>query len=553
VAPPVSFRPAVPTAAAPHEPGPLALAAPALQPLAVLRDVSAILKHSLCAGSLLEQSLQLLRELTGVNRAAIFLHQPSLDAARSPGHAGRLTCACALGLAPALQEHLQLSLDSGIGAHLRRYGRILQRHSPEAQADAEIAKEFELLGAQVAVPVAGREALLGVALFDERLTGGPLSNAELGLIFHLLEEIGLAVKNIWLHDQLAANHETLGNVLKQLQSACVVVGRDLAIRHANRAALRAFGRGGRDGLEFADLPPVLASRIHQVGQTGAGIDTFDFEPAGKPETVYRVTVVPLPHQGDPALDAVLLVAEDQSVPRQLQKLQLEGARLRLLKAAGDRLAHEIGNALVPLATHQQLLPHKFKDADFRASLENALSDGVTRINRLVSQMRFIARDAVVEPRAVKLSNLVNEAYEEARKHCAVKSANLKYDAEEQLTVPGDPTALRLALTETIINALQANPDDAKVSVRFSAESVGVGHRWARIEVEDNGPGFTVESARRAVEPFYTTRTVGLGLGLTVSQRIIDAHHGKLEINPSRDGGHGLIRISLPANPEVSAN
>ena len=548
-APVAPAAPPTPPATARIETAPAPPPPTSVQPLAVLRDFSGILKHSLSAEPLLNQFLLLLRELTGVNRAAIFLRQASAGAGADPQHASRLHCACALGLPASLGEHIGLSTDSGIGAFLKRHGRILQRQSGDAQTDAEIAKEFELLGGQVAVPMLDRESLLGVAIFDERLTGGPLTNAELNLIFHLLEEIGLAIKNIRLHEQLAASHQTLGNVLRQINAACIVIGGDLSIRHANKAALRAFARPGQGGreMDFADLPPALASKVRQVTQTGSGIETFDYEPADQPQTTHRVTIVPLERNQSGAVDSVLLIAEDQSLARQMQRLQLDSARLRLLKAAADRLAHEINNALLAPATYLQLLPKS------RAALDEALNESVRRIGRLGNQMRYIARDGVVEPKAVPLAELVKQAYEEARKYFPVKSSELNCEADKRLTVPGDADALRLALSETILNALQANPDDAKVNVRLGTDSNGGAQRWARIEVEDNGTGFTADAAKHAVEPFFTTRTVGLGLGLTVSQRIIETHHGKLEIKPSQPGEHGIVRISLPAEPVVSAN
>ncbi len=102
-----------------------------------------------------------------------------------------------------------------------------------------------MLGAQVAVPILDRETVLGVAVFDGRITGEPLVNSELELIFRLLEQLGLAIKNIWLHDQLAGNHEMMADILRELSSACVVVSRDLTILHANKTARRYFGRAER--------------------------------------------------------------------------------------------------------------------------------------------------------------------------------------------------------------------------------------------------------------------------------------------------------------------
>ena len=67
----------------------------------------------------------------------------------------------------------------------------------------------------------------------------------------------------------------------------------------------------------------------------------------------------------------------------------------------------------------------------------------------------------------------------------------------------------------------------------------------QIEVQDNGAGFTPEAAQKAASPFFTTRNVGLGLGLTVSRKIMETHQGKLEIVAPKLGQAGVVRISLP--------
>jgi signal transduction histidine kinase/DNA-binding NarL/FixJ family response regulator len=524
----------------------------AFQSLSPLRGFSAILTHSLDADAMLKQFLLLLRELIGINRAAVFLRQPSewmgeqlrLDDNR------RLRAACALGLSPGLLEHFELSFETGIGGQVSRLGRILRRTSDEARLDVEAQKEFELLGAQVAVPILDRETVIGVAVFDGRITGEPLANPELELIFHLLEQLGLAVKNIWLHDQLSGSHTMMAEILRELSSACVVVNRDLAVLHANKAARRFFGVSNqRTGeMEFSDLPQIIGTKIYQVLKTGAAIPTFKFEP--EPATIYNVTIVPFQRQSAAQPASALLMVEDLTQSEQLRRLEVEAANLRLVRTMADRLAHEVGNAMVPLSTHQQLLADKYKDPEFRASLDVALADGVKRVTRLINQMRFLARDSLISHEAFPMNPLIEEAYEEARKHQPVKAAQFKYEDEAKpIVMTGDRAALKHALTEVILNALQANPTDPKIGVRLHTDANGNGIvHDLQIEVQDNGSGFTPEAAQKAPSPFFTTRNVGLGLGLTVSRKIIETHHGKLEILPRKSGQSGIVRISLPVEP-----
>jgi nitrogen-specific signal transduction histidine kinase/DNA-binding NarL/FixJ family response regulator len=530
----------------------------AAQALEVLRDFSGILTHSLCAEALLKQFLLLLREILGVNRAAVFLRQPTSMFAGTPAVPDNrsMRSACALGLSAGLLEHFELSFESGIGGHLFREGRIVRRDSPEALGDVEMQKEFELLGAQVAIPMLDRETLVGVAAFDGRVTGEPIANGELELIFHLLEELGLAVKNIWLHDQLASNNEMMGDILRELSSACVVVSRDLAILHANKAARSLFSRAGNrsSDLEFNDLPQALGGKVYQVLKTGAGLGSFKHQPAEAPQKLYHVTIVPFIRANSTAPHAALLVVEDHTQAESFRKLEIEAANLRLIKVMADRLAHEVGNALVPLSTHQQLLSEKFKDPEFRASLDIAMSDSVKRVSRLTSQMRYLARDTVVSKEAVALNQLIDEAYKEACKYQPSKSAKLNFDnGKSPIILVGDRAALRHALTEVMLNAIQANSADAKVGILAGTENDAQGQGWVHIDITDNGAGFTPEAAQKAPAPFFTTRTVGLGLGLCVTRKILEVHQGRLAIATPAAGKPGTVRISLPLNLPSSPN
>lgn len=532
------------------------------QTLGVLRDFSGILTHSLDAEGMLKQFLLLLRQILGVNRAAIFLRQPFASFGRAPSGAEsrRLRAASALGLPQGLLQHFELSFDAGIGGHLFRLGRILRRASTEARQDLETEKEFELLGAQVAVPILDRETVLGVVVLDGRITGEPLVNAELELIFHLLEQLGLALKNIWLHDQLAGNHEMMAEILRELGSACVVVSRDLMVLHANRTARRYFGRPDRQGaeLEFGDLSQLLGAKIYQVLKTGAAISSFKYEPEDAPGTVYNVSIVPFQRQHAELPASALLIAEDLTKSEQLQRLEIEAANLRLVKSIADRLTDEMGNAMVPLSTYQQLLVEKLAkkavDQEFLKLTAREWGDGNKRFSRLVEQLRYLNIDRLVSPTAFPLVPLLDEAYQEACKYPPVKTARLKFETPGKLlVVAGNRAALKHALFEVFLNALQANSDDPGVTVRWQVAPGADTLQELHVEVEDNGPGFTPEAAQKAFAPFYKTKTrvVGVGLGLTVAHKIIENHRGKLAILPPKDGAGGVLRLTLPLDSPLT--
>jgi len=518
-----------------------------------LRNSSSILSHSLSIEPLLKEFLLVLREILGLNRAGIFLRSPpsATDQTGAAGDSFRLTPACALGLAAEVLEHFELSLGAGIGGFVLRTGRVLRRDSIEVEHDPRMAREFDALGVRVAIPLLDRQSLVGVAMLDERITGEPMTNDELALIFRLLEPVGLAIKNIWSHEQVSARHEMMFDILRHIKAGCIVVGPELIVLHANEAARSLFPRANRPAgvFEFSDLPQGIGSKVFSVLKTGQSVLNYKHHSTTSLGQRFLVSITPFHRGNSAAPTSALVVVEDCTTADRLRQLEIETANLRLVQQMAERLAHEIGNAIVPLSTHQQLLHERGAEPDFQASLAAAMDEGVKRVSRLVEQMRFLARDRVARSESVPVKQLIEEAFREARNYHASNTVFLQYESSgEPLSVTCDRQGLQHAFAEIILNALQASSASCQVHVRTRSDTDSSGSRWARIEVQDSGSGFSAEAADKAAEPFFTTRKVGLGLGLAVTSKIIQTHAGKLEIPPPRNGVPGVVRISLPLEP-----
>jgi signal transduction histidine kinase/DNA-binding NarL/FixJ family response regulator len=521
--------------------------------LQLLRDSSSMLCHSLCAESLLKDFLLLLREILGLNRVAIFLRASpgAAGAGETAGASQRLTSVCALGLSSVVLEHFELSLDAGVGGYIFRSGHVLRRDSAEVEGDPRMAREFDLLGVRVAIPVLDQESLIGVAMLDERVTGEPMTNDELALIFRLLEQLGLAVKNIWWHEQVSARHDMMFDILRSLKAGCIVVGAELNVLHANEAARVFFCPPDRPSktFDFNDLPRVIGGKVFTVLKTGQPLVDYKYHSTSALGQRFQISITPFHRRNSPAPTAALLVVEDCTAADRLRQLEIETANLRLVKQMAERLAHEIGNAVVPISTHQQLLRERGADPDFQASLASAMEEGIKRVSRLVDQMRFLARDRVNKVESVPVKQLVEEAFRLAQTYHPSSTILLQYDSSgEPLSITCDRQGLQHAFAEIILNALQASQAPCQVQVRTRTDTDSSGSRWAQIEVQDSGTGFSAEAAGKAAEPFFTTRKVGLGLGLAVTSKIIQTHAGKMEIPPPRNGVPGLVRISLPLEP-----
>jgi signal transduction histidine kinase/DNA-binding NarL/FixJ family response regulator len=535
---------------------PQQIAPPVLQQLAQgralepLRRFSSLLVHSLDGRQLLRDALQQLREALGINRAAVFLRRPSaLNTDGIPSTDDHwLRPAHTIGHEPGLIHEFPLSLANGIGNYLYKHARILRSDHPDARASREITKEFATLGSAIALPVHDREMLLGVLVIDERITGGGFCDEELAQLFHWLEELGVALRNCWRHEQLAATHGLIDDILGGISSGCVVIGANCGVLHANSAALRLLVPERRNStrLDFAEIPQALGGLVFVVLQKGEPVSAFKWNPPGRPDLACRISIQPFSVGQTGRPNAALLVLDDITEQERAAHLEIEANKLRLVRQMAWHLAHEVGNAVTPISTMQQLLELQGDDAEVRKEMSEVLAASVKRITRLTQQMNFLSRDwDGTAGETAGLADIIEHAYNDANSfYPGKKKPGMICDKEGiPWKVQGDTKALRHAFSELFLNALQANPDNPVITVRATEVSRD-GQPRVNVEVQDSGPGFSQDVAGKIGEPFQSTRSVGLGLGLTVTRKIIENHSGWLEI-PRTDKAPGIIRVSLP--------
>ena len=542
------------TAVPPTAPAPVAALPLAASALEVLRDFSQVLGYSLDYKLFTQHFVLKLREILSVNRIAIFLEHtapPTVQPAGTPAdEAARLTCAAAVGIPRDLLECIELTRSSGIGHHVTKRGQILRLDALGGSAaelpDPKILREFEILGCQVALPVNDRERTLGVALIGGRVTGGSFSDAELQLVYHLLEELGLAVKNSWLHDQLSSSHRLFGDVLSAINSGCLVVGADLRVLHTNRAFLqflRGDTRSGQD-IDFSELPPPLAAALHDLVEKGRLTEPFFLSSERHPDRTYRVSLLPLPGAGRRLAQPAMATVEDFTAIKAAQRAEIEASNLRLMTLIAKRFAHEIRNSLVPLTTHHQLLDSDYESPDFRASLKTALGRETSRIQRFTEQMLFLSQPPGAADEVLPAALLLQECFERACRALAVEGRlELSGDVEGSFVRAHRPS-LAHAFEEIFLNGLQSAPA-ALLRVRLQAERATPGAGRLRLQFRDQGPGLAPAVAARATEPFFTTRSTGVGLGLTIARRIIEQHAGQLEVLPRITNDDPDVILQLP--------
>lgn len=530
-------------------PAPLpAPAAAARGSLEILRDFSHILGFSLDHKLFAEQFVAKVRDIVGVSRIALFLENPR-DGVGAATTNPRLSCAAAIGVPSDVIECFELSRTAGIGARMVRTPQIIQASSGTGGLlganDQKVQREFEILGCEVAIPITDRTRMVGVAVLGGHFTGRSFTPDELQLLFLLMEELGSALRNTWLHQQVTSSHRLLADVLATLSSGCLVVDRNLHVLHANRAMatfVKGAGATSSTKIEFSDLPAKLANPLYETVVKGAPAQPYFFTGGHGSDRLYHASIIPFHATGGSLPQTAMLVLEDFTQIEAAKQFAIEASKAKLISLIAKRFAHEIRNSLVPLATHEQLLESEYQNDDFRRSLKTALTRETHRIQRFTEQMLYLAQPPRTPGDIVNLHELVDACFHRVNgAHAPAGRLQLRSSGPVPLARCHQP-AIEHAFQEILTNALQVHAEEPVVTVTIEAGAEG----GIRTTFRDSGPGFSEDTARQATEPFFTTRNTGIGLGLTVARKIVEDHHGRLNVAPRNPKREFDVEVWLPA-------
>jgi nitrogen-specific signal transduction histidine kinase len=505
--------------------------------LHTLRDLSHILCYSLDYKAFTQHFILKLRDHISFSRIGIFLENSAKQSLIKKTGTNHLECIASIGLPSDLVDCFQLSRITGIGRELSEEPRVLHRQGSRhaalpGQSESAVDKEFAILGCHTAIPISDREGSIGIAVMNGPITGREYSEDELELLYILMEELGLAIRNSRLHGELAQHGQLIENVLHSMSSGALVCGEDLQVLYANDPAKRFLGiesPGRNREIDFAELPPQLAGPIHRAVEKGELTEPFFITGPSEGYT-FRVSIFPFTQKGELVLlpRPTMIIIEDFTKIEATKKNAVDATKDEVIRLIAERFAHEIRNSLVPLTTHAQLIDKKIAQPEFQASLKKALTTETARIKRFSEQMLYMAQSSNTGSREIQLADLVESAFDRARSNATGTKARLRFENQaESSMIQANPEALTYALEEIFLNSMQAESGEQEIHVTLEDNNEGI----LCLQIKDDGPGIPEDILEHATDAFYTTRNTGIGLGLSVASKIISEHNGYLRLYP----------------------
>jgi len=243
--------------------------------------------------------------------------------------------------------------------------------------------------------------------------------------------------------------------------------------------------------------------------------------------------------------------------RSLKLAQEEAQRAERLAALGQLsagLAHEIRNPLGVIKGSAEILAQKLDDSNPLAKeLAGYIYTEVNRVSALVSRFLDFARPSQLELRASDLAQAVDRCLKTVSEQGACAKVRVHRDFAPGLAkVMLDHDLCDQVFTNLLMNACEAMGEQGgELRVRVHAGNEKEGEAGVVLEIEDTGPGVPAELKEQIFNPFVTTKKTGVGLGLAIVSKIVDAHGGSLKL--VSEPGHGAcFRVTFPAATQVEA-
>ena len=421
-------------------------------------------------------------------------------------------------------------------------------------------EQLEELKADRAIGMHFQGRLVGIVFLGERLVKSLRKNRaeEQFKLEVLVNQLTLALESIQLSAQLRQNNiyhmKLLEALLEQLGSGVLVVDPKGFILICNQEArhLLQWPEGSSVPSSLEGLPQEIHEVLHQVLVQGEAIEEGKMLVRLKED--HELFILYGCHRFTDNQGKILgaqFIFQDISQVKRLEKQLHHANRLANLGTLSASMVHEIKNPLVAIKTFVQLLPERINDEEFLQKFSRLIGHEVGRIDQIVSQMLTLARPSSISFTKFRLHEVVEAMlalYQPDLVHRKIKvHKELKADAD---MIQGDRQKIQQILMNLVVNAEEAMRKGGTLIIhtaivmRSMAMEEMAGeekmaapeHPYICLTVQDSGHGMMPKVLKRVFEPFYSTKTDGNGLGLSIVIGIIKDHGGMIEVKSELNQG-----------------
>jgi two-component system sensor histidine kinase HydH len=238
----------------------------------------------------------------------------------------------------------------------------------------------------------------------------------------------------------------------------------------------------------------------------------------------------------------------QKTTADLRKTEAQLIRSEKLAALGQLaagIAHEIRNPLTSINILIHSLTEKLSTKNSRWEDLKVIEEEILRINEIVNQFLRFAKPASPLFEKADLVPIFEDTLQLLRPQIERERISVQKEFKPLPLITVDQEQIKQVILNLLINAIQAMPKEGRLGLSARVSKQG---RWIELTIQDSGIGIPPEDIDKLFDPFFSTKEGGIGLGLSIAHRIVDQHHGKIEVE-SNPGKGTRFTISLPISFE----
>lgn len=226
--------------------------------------------------------------------------------------------------------------------------------------------------------------------------------------------------------------------------------------------------------------------------------------------------------------------------RETQDKLIESEKMASIGRLASRIAHELRNPIQGIRMGIEWLQQDLhQDQRFTTTLQH-IDQEILSVNTIIQDLLEYARDMKFEYAATDLHSLLDGILFNLSEKLAERQIRVQTHYDEVGVVVADGIRLRQALLNLVQNAIEAMPENGVLTLSVAPQD----EQQIAICIQDTGCGMSQEQQQRIFEPFYTTKDKGVGLGMSIVHKIIEAHGGTIQIE-SQEGQGTRFTLLLP--------
>lgn len=284
-----------------------------------------------------------------------------------------------------------------------------------------------------------------------------------------------------------------------------------------------------------------------------------------------IVFFPLHNYIQKLVDKVIFHKTTEEISNENQLLRAEVVKSEKMKSVAllaSGMAHEIKNPLTAIKTFSEFLPQKLNDKEFLLKFSKIVGSEVNRIDALVNELLEFAKPAPLQVKETNLNKLITDTIDLLNSKLLMHNITVEFDLSPECSSPMllDPSKMRQALLNIILNAIDAMPNGGTLTITVIASEASLrGTSTAKqsekqiatsspagtprngrltVAIADTGCGIPKENLSKIFDPFFSTKDAGTGLGLPITHGIIKDHGGEIKVQSEVGKGTKFI-IILP--------